>query len=425
MRWMNCRDLEKLIFSYCDNKLTPQKRMLLEKHLQKCPSCRNKMNIVVLENELIKEAADIPELSETFTGDLMMLIESRYRSIPPQDDEIGSPLATLETEKPKRGLIQARIAIVAVFLLVFMAASYLLDSEQHIEVADKTSSNTPLVPISQKQELPQDNVILKASESVVPVVESKSKEDIASEAAEQKKIQEIAGQPQQSDTLNHSKQISQPLSLPTEMAPLRLADNDIRDNQEVNRGKLTSNNTYDTEEKTLLPANLPASYQLIGANQGREEYSFTYKKVDNEAELVITIVPRLIPDGEHYPQIMEFGQEDLADDQSVTSNISTEDLSNYKDTDIIAVPADETTKVENTEVQVKQRSLDSPRRADVATAFDPLATEMQNSIKETLLINKQEYNVTFSGNLPPEELAGIAAIIDWQEVIVTTETTHP
>ena len=45
---MDCQSLDRLIFSYCDNNLTPKKRLAVEEHLQKCLSCRHKLDLVIL-----------------------------------------------------------------------------------------------------------------------------------------------------------------------------------------------------------------------------------------------------------------------------------------------------------------------------------------------------------------------------------------
>lgn len=403
--------MDRLIFSYCDNNLTPKKRLAVEEHLQKCLSCRHKLDLVILENELIKEAADIPQLSDSFTGDLMMLIDSRYGSIAPRDDSKELPVATLEKKKSTWGIMRARVAIAAVFLLVFMGVSYILESG-HIDVADKTSTNTPLVPITLKQDTPKESILSGQSKSNTSVVESKLKEDVA-KSPEYNNVQKVKTTQSQFDT---SSEQNRQLSLQSTTTQTRLADNNNRDLQEVNRGKL-SPSVYDEEPKMLLPSGLPESYQLIGASQGTEEYSFSYKKIDNGVELKITIVPQLKNDTDSLS--LEPENQAIVAPQSTSSKMFSENLSNYSKTDTVELSIDEISKEKNSEAQ-QQSGNPSP-----GTTASPASTEMLNSIKETLLINKHEYQVTFSGNLAPEELATVAAVIDWQESKMTTEPTLP
>ena len=413
---MDCQSLDRLIFSYCDNNLTPKKRLAVEEHLQKCLSCRHKLDLVILENELIKEAADIPQLSESFTGDLMMLIDSRYGSIAPRDDSKELPVATTpEKKKSNRGIMRARVAIAAVFLLVFMSVSYILESG-HIDVADKTSTNTPLVPITLKQDTPKESILSGQSKSNTSVVESKLKEDIT-KSPEHNNVQEIT---KQSQFASSNYQRNQQLSVHPSTTQTRLADNNNRDLQEVNRGKLSTSTVYDEEPKMLLPSSLPESYQLIGASQGTEEYSFSYKKIDNGVELKITIVPQLKQDNDQDYLSLEPEKQDIVAPQSTSSKMFSENLSNYSKTDTAELSINEMSKENNSEAQ-QQSNNSSP---DTAASSSP-STEMLNSIKEILLINKHEYQVTFSGNLPPEELATVAAVIDWQESKMTTEATFP
>jgi len=406
---VDCQSLDRLIFSYCDNNLTPKKRLAVEEHLQKCFSCRHKLDLVILENELIKEATDIPQLSESFTGDLMMLIESRYGSIAPHDDSKELPGATLEKKKSKWGIMRARVAIAAVFLLVFMSVSYLLESGK-INVADKTGTNTPIVPITLKQDTPKESILSAQSKSNTSVVESKFKEDVA-KSPEYNNAQKIKTTQSQFDT---SSEQNRQLSLQSTTNQTRLADNNNRDLQEVNRGKL-SPSVYDEEPKMLLPSGLPESYQLIGASQGIEEYSFSYKKLDNGVELKITIVPQLKNDTDSLS--LEPENQAIVAPPSTSSKMFSENLSNYSKMDTVELSIDEMNKEKNSEAQ-QHSANPSPD-----TTASPASTEMLNSIKETLLINKHEYQVTFSGYLAPEELATVAAVIDWQESKMTTEPT--
>ncbi len=409
---MDCQSLDRLIFSYCDNNLTPKKRLAVEEHLQKCFSCRHKLDLVILENELIKEAADIPQLSESFTGDLMMLIESRYGSTAPRDDNKDLPASIQGKKKANWGIMRSRIAIAAVFLLVFLGASFYLESGL-IDIADKTNPNTPLVPITLKQDTPKESILSGQGKSNKSVIKSELKEDVA-KSPEHSNVQEIKTTQSQFDT--SSEQNGQ-LSAHSTTTQTRLADN--RGLQEANRGKLSTSSVYDEETNMLLPSGLPESYQLIGASQGTEDYSFSYKKIDNGVELKITVTPKPKQDSSQDIPALEPEKQDIDVPQSTNSKMFSENLSNYSKTDMEDLSIDEMSKEKNSEAQ-QQFNNPSP-----ATTASPASTEMLNSIKETLLINKHEYQVTFSGNLPPEELATVAAVIDWQESKLATEPIFP
>lgn len=412
---MNCRSVDKIIFSYCNNELNPQERLALEEHIENCPSCRGKLDLLVLENEIIREAADIPRLSGSFTSELMLLIDNRYSSTPPQGDSSEYALATLEEKQFDWGITQARLAMVAMFVLVFIGVYYLLGSEW-VNIADKTNTSPSPNQVVINQPMFSQNNKAESSNSNIMIAENKLlKADSDKKMAEEVVAGTISIEPQPDIS---SYQVNQGLSNHSANLPPStregLADNNNWVVQEANRGKLSGVNGEETN--LLLPCSLPDSYRLIGANQGAEEYSFSYEKIDSGLELKITIAPQ--PEREkdkdsllsksHYQETMETGAKSSKMFVQEQAGNSSEDT---------AIPP--LTDSANTGTR-------QPVDSSISTAVGPLPLSMgmQNSIKETLLINKKEYLVTISGNLPPEELATVASVIDWQEGKLTTDT-HP
>ncbi|MDD2509743.1 MAG: zf-HC2 domain-containing protein [Syntrophomonas sp.] len=418
---MKCHNLDSFL-SYCDNTLTPKKRQAVDEHLQKCISCRHKMDLVNLENELIKEAADIPPLSETFTSDLMTLIETRYGSIAPQNDSEDLPVAFLEKKKSNWGIMRARVAIAAVFLLVFLGVSQLLQGGW-IDLADKTPTNSqPVVPLSLKQDRPQESIISGQVESYNAVIKSESKEETEITLGYSNNLEKPAAKVSADTGADESWK----LAYHPDTAPSPATDK--RDLHEAaNRGKSSPSNVPIEEAKMLLPSGLPESYQLLGASQGSAEYSFTYKKIDNGVELKITVNPQENKNaGLMTTSASEQERRDTdktLDPQSMSSKTLTENLSNSSKTTTPVLTLEETIDVKSCEITSSETQQSPNSSQDIGAS--PESMVMQNSIKETLLIDNQEYQVTFSGNLPPEELASVAAVIDWQESKLAAQPTVP
>lgn len=65
---MNCQEVNEKIFKYCDGELSPQEHANMTLHLDKCPVCRHMCQLTLMENDVLRDTDDIPELSPAFTA---------------------------------------------------------------------------------------------------------------------------------------------------------------------------------------------------------------------------------------------------------------------------------------------------------------------------------------------------------------------
>lgn len=79
---MTCQSVDKYLYAYCDNTLSPDIASCLEAHLKDCVKCRNKILLAKLENNLLSEGYGIPELGKDFTQNVMSLIQSKNQPVP-------------------------------------------------------------------------------------------------------------------------------------------------------------------------------------------------------------------------------------------------------------------------------------------------------------------------------------------------------
>ena len=55
---MKCQLFDRYLFDYCDDDLSPVLREKIDKHLQECSNCSNKVKLTVLENEVLRDNSD-------------------------------------------------------------------------------------------------------------------------------------------------------------------------------------------------------------------------------------------------------------------------------------------------------------------------------------------------------------------------------
>lgn len=130
---MDCQELSKHIYEYCDDSVSPQMYLKVKKHLRDCPSCQQLYKLTRLENEVLRDTTDIPALSPDFTSRVMGSVGSVRR---------GTGLLY------NRKFWYSGLAAVAVVVL-FLFMPQLLKNPTYVNIADKGNaapdSVTPLV----------------------------------------------------------------------------------------------------------------------------------------------------------------------------------------------------------------------------------------------------------------------------------------
>ncbi|HOV42601.1 MAG TPA: zf-HC2 domain-containing protein [Syntrophothermus lipocalidus] len=71
---MNCQQVDKMLYLFCDGRLHPYLRSQIEKHLENCPGCRNNLAITSMETEVLRLSDDIPPLSGDFCQKVMLRV---------------------------------------------------------------------------------------------------------------------------------------------------------------------------------------------------------------------------------------------------------------------------------------------------------------------------------------------------------------
>ncbi|ADI02174.1 zf-HC2 domain-containing protein [Syntrophothermus lipocalidus] len=71
---MNCQQVDKMLYLFCDGRLHPYLRSQIEKHLENCPSCRNNFAITSMETEVLRLSDDIPPVGSDFYQKVMLRV---------------------------------------------------------------------------------------------------------------------------------------------------------------------------------------------------------------------------------------------------------------------------------------------------------------------------------------------------------------
>lgn len=89
---MNCQQVGKLLYLYCDGQLQPHLRQEIQAHVENCPACKINLSMTEIENEALRYTEDVPPLGSDFCQKVMLSIRQ------------GQDVQTVENEMPTRRL---------------------------------------------------------------------------------------------------------------------------------------------------------------------------------------------------------------------------------------------------------------------------------------------------------------------------------
>jgi len=112
---MNCQQATRYIWDYCDNKLSPELVAAVESHCRECSQCSQHLQLTVLENEALKNPAELPELSPGFTARVM-------KNLPERDFVSGKKpvMSRLRSMSRRKRFMAASTAILGVLLMLLV-----------------------------------------------------------------------------------------------------------------------------------------------------------------------------------------------------------------------------------------------------------------------------------------------------------------
>lgn len=73
---MNCQHYRNIMFDYFETELSSKERDDINQHLQACEFCRRQYELTRLENQILQDTGDIPEIDDAFNHKVMNMIKA-------------------------------------------------------------------------------------------------------------------------------------------------------------------------------------------------------------------------------------------------------------------------------------------------------------------------------------------------------------
>ena len=383
---MNCQQVDKYLYDYCDNILTPEQQLLFKQHLADCRGCRQVVDQALLETSILREEWDTPALPADFTSRVMEQIAAKPIPAKPIP-QVGSAAVNDKRQWQRRFI--GIVAAAAVLLMVVYAPG-MVKNEKIINVADREQATSESEGNEMKFKIPVSKQNKDFAVGGKGEVVGNSKEVYLRSANEEQSA--VANQP------------SPAITPKNEPIVCGANDNSVSDN--VIKKSLDQQSKEETMVATSVfpvqPANLPASYTIVDKVAVTGSCTYIFGTGIKEDQLTIKIAQ--LP--------LHTGQPGYS--RSYVRPTPTADV-NPKVNSTLAEPAGDESETEKIAVEDTE-NIEILNKEGVKT--DIIATESSHTISYEVVHNNQTYLLTITANLSPEELAVLSQNLQLQS------TTH-
>lgn len=392
---MNCQQIDRYIFDFCEQNLSPELEIQIQEHIEQCPICRNKIELTRLENEVLSESINSPVLDDNFTSDVLNLIKSDSTMVLPQKRQYVSEQAkSLRKFKiPQAFSVPAMVAIIVICALLIPGLN---DIHSNIKLADGTK-NVEKSNLDTKS----DSGILVDSESST----RKLKKDLELGAGNsyQQQQSSIAAENRENNS-RADEQISSISQAAEDGEQTPLNEKSIK-NFETDEAveSISENNPI-----CVYPINLPADYQLLQIiSSTDDELTYIFLDTTSKEELVINISPLRTE-----PFNIAAAEKIREEDAPIGNSIDDSDV--YGGNSGLAatpLPGADSGSIDKPTPVLFSTEVDSGIEKEAAAP----GTSANNSINWDINLGKQYYKISLKANLSPEKLAQIAQTIEFKE----------
>lgn len=288
---MNCQQIDKLVFEYCDNMLSPEMRLEVEKHLDICINCRRMVELSQLESSVLADKSMLPCLSEDFTARLMNIIgnkntRSSKSSIMPANRKKWYRLPFYWS-----GALVAALIVLILNIPGILPKDYInLDNNQIYNQSDNSRDINSEI---KSQELPETLMKKLEEPTKISSTDSQSMSITPDAVATGNNELDSSFDSEQGNTMNraNTKQFQLLESTPT------------RGEQKVSPLSDTAATTLAVYKSTYIhPQNLPAEYsieKIVNADPQNITYIYRNKVNRNIVEIIITLQEEEAPTPEN------------------------------------------------------------------------------------------------------------------------------
>lgn len=392
---MNCQQIDRYIFDFCEQNLSPELELQIQEHIEKCPMCLNKVELTRLENEVLRENINVPVLDKNFTSNVLNLIQSKSTTVSlNKDPQLSEKNKNLKRFKiPKFFYVPAMAAIIVLCALLIPGLS---DMHSDIKLADSTK-NTEYDKLNTLTE----NVQADSESST-----SKMSEDLAGsvDSSQQDRAVIVAGTEQSSK--NADEQAPSPFQAAAECNDQTLVNEKGFQNPEIAEPSEAISESQSS--LCLYPIELPTDYQLLQIISNIEdELTYIFLDTKSEEELVINISPLRTE-----PFSIATAEKIPEEDSPIYKSMDKmEDSGENTVLKPAALPESASGSVDGrSSVMFSAKGDDSIEKE----AFAP-GTSDNNSISWDIIVGEQYYRISLNAKLSPEKLAQIAKIIEFKE----------
>lgn len=378
---MNCQQVDKYLYDYCDNILAPEQQLLFKQHLADCPGCRQAVDQALLETSILREEWDTPDLPVDFTSRVMERIAAKPIS---QAGSTVSPAVAGGKGSWQRWF--ACVVAAAAVLLMVVYGPQMIKNEKIINVADREQFAS---------EPAGDKVKVKSLANKDFLVGGKGEE-----TGNTNKVLLSLPEHAQFDSSEVNQNLPAPVSQ-KETIPYAANDSAVSNyaaeksmDQQSKEGSMVASDII-----AVRPVNLPAAYTMVDKVEGTGFCTYIFGTGIKKDSLTINIAQ--LP-------LHRSGQPGYS--RSYVRPASTADV-NLKATTTPAEPAGGESKTEKIAVE-EMENVDILTKEGVKT--DTIATESSHTISYEIVHNNETYLLTITADLAPEELVALSQNLQLQ-----------
>lgn len=381
---MNCQQVDKYLFDYCDNILTPEQQLLFKQHLADCPGCRQMVDQALLETSILREEWDTPALPADFTSRVMEQIAAKPIS---QAGSTVSPAVAGGKGSWQRWFMG--VAAAAAVLLMVVYGPGMIKNEKIINVADREQVTSEPAGNKVKFKIPA----------------SKQNKDFAvvgkgEEAGNTNKV--LLSLPEHAQFGSSEVSQNSPAPVPKNEPILYGANDGAVSNyaieksmdQQSKEGAMVASDII-----AVRPVNLPGSYTMTDKVEGTGFCTYIFGTGIKKDILTINIAQ--LP-------LHRSGQPGYS--RSYVRPTSTADV-NLKATTTPAEPGGGESETEKIAVE-EMENVEILTKEGVKT--DTIATESSHTISYEIVHNNETYLLTITADLSPEELVALSQNLQLQ-----------
>ena len=260
---MNCQDISKLIYVYCDGEVSPEDYTDISEHLDNCANCQYMYQLTIIENDVLRDKADIPALSPAFTSLVMSSLQS---------DNIPNNKSRFSRFNRKVWLSGLTTVAAVVALFLYLPHQSFIDnniSSYYSASIQEPSSASPSVAY--------DTLIIAGQSNL-----SDSDKTAAPKAATPEAPPNVVkNAPLPDNNLNQPMTMSVPE-----------ASGDTKQSAAMDLSKsIFYDRVAESTNITLRPQNIPDRLKFVQVTNGENKTVFDYASLDGTEYLQLSLVP--------------------------------------------------------------------------------------------------------------------------------------